>query len=327
LAYLAALGPMAPLVGPPLAHPRREDFSLPPLTEIAAQFTSPNDLPIPLDPARNQGAVWAVPLWSERGLIGVFLLGEKRSGGLYTQEEIDLARVSGERLIDTQASAEIARRLMLVQRERLAQTQIIDQQTRRVLHDDILPALQTAMIKMSSSQLNGETQQVVETLTAVHRQISDLLHDMPTITAPDVARLGLLPALQRAIDSEFRASFDGVTWQISPAAQANARQIPSLTAEVVFYAAREAVRNAAKYGRDGDGGPFTLTLTADWQNGLLLTLEDNGVGLEMTAATNKGSGQGLALHSTMMAVVGGTLAIDSISGQGTRVILSLPVPS
>ncbi|MCA9872323.1 MAG: hypothetical protein KC441_01675, partial [Anaerolineales bacterium] len=331
LAYLAALGPLAPLVGPPLTHPRRENLNLPPLTDLAAGFSSPAALPLPLDPALYQGAVWAVPLWSERGLIGVFLLGEKRSGSLYTQEEIEIARVSGERLIDTQASAEMARRLMLVQRERLAQTQVIDQQTRRVLHDDILPALQTAMIKMSSSQLNGEMQQAVETLTAAHRQISDLLHDMPTITAPEVARLGLLPALQRVVDNEFKASFDAVVWQITPAAQHNAGQIPSLTAEVVFYAAREAVRNAARYGRgegaqEGEKRPFTLTLTADWQNGLLLTLEDNGVGLEMTGATNKGSGQGLALHSTMMAVVGGTLTIESVRHQHTRVVLTLPLP-
>ncbi len=330
LAYLAALGPMAPLVGPPLTYPQRENFTLPPLTDIAAQFSLPETMTILLDPKRYQGAVWAVPLWSERGLIGVFLLGEKRSGGLYTQEEIEIARVSGERLIDTQASAEMARRLMVVQRERLAQTQVIDQQTRRVLHDDILPALQTAMIKMSSSQLNGEMQQAVETLTAAHRQISDLLHAMPTITAPDVARLGLLPALQRVVENEFKAAFDAVHWHISAAAQVNAAQIPILTAEVVFYAAREVVRNAARYGRghsgkDEEKRPFILTITADWRDGLLLTLEDNGVGLEMTAATHKGSGQGLALHSTMMAVVGGTLAVESVPDQHTRVVLSLPL--
>ncbi|MBK7175597.1 MAG: hypothetical protein IPH82_00095 [Chloroflexi bacterium] len=332
LAYLAALGPMAPLVGPPLTYPNRANLNLPPLADIAAQFTAPTIITIPLDPGRYQGAVWAVPLWSERGLIGVFLLGEKRGGGLYTQEEIEIARVSGERLIDTQASSEMARRLMLVQRERLAQTQVIDQQTRRVLHDDLLPALQTAMIKMSSSQLNDEVQQAVEILTAAHRQISDLLHDMPTITAPDVARLGLIVAFRRAVESEFKASFDAVNWRISAAAEENAGQIPNLTAEVVFYAAREVVRNAARYGRgegawDGEKRPFTLTITADWQNGLLLTLEDNGVGLEMTAATNKGSGQGLALHSTMMAVVGGTLAVESAPGQHTRVVLALPLGS
>jgi len=45
------------------------------------------------------GAVWAVPLWSERGLIGALLLGEKRDGGLYTQEEIEIARATGERCV------------------------------------------------------------------------------------------------------------------------------------------------------------------------------------------------------------------------------------
>jgi len=54
--------------------------------------------------------VWAIPLWSERGLIGILLLGEKVNGGLYTQEEIEIARASGERLIDTRASAELGHR-------------------------------------------------------------------------------------------------------------------------------------------------------------------------------------------------------------------------
>src|SRR5690242_21432905 len=50
------------------------------------------------------------------GLIGVMLLGEKGDGGLYAQEEIEISRATGERLIDTQASAQMAQRLMLLQR-------------------------------------------------------------------------------------------------------------------------------------------------------------------------------------------------------------------
>ena len=38
----------------------------------------------------------------------------------------------------------------------------------------------------------------------------------------------------------------------------------------------------------------------------------------------QGGGNGLALHSTMMAVVGGTLAVESEVGSYTRVILTLP---
>jgi len=45
----------------------------------------------------------------------------------------------------------------------------------------------------------------------------------------------------------------------------------------------------------------------------------------MAVASNAGSGQGLALHTTMMAVVGGSLTIDSEPGAFTSVQLALPV--
>ena len=38
-----------------------------------------------------------------------------------------------------------------------------------------------------------------------------------------------------------------------------------------------------------------------------------------------GNGQGLALHSTLMAVVGGSLALETMPGQGTRVVLAVGV--
>ena len=65
-----------------------------------------------------------------------------------------------------------------------------------------------------------------------------------------------------------------------------------------------------------------LTLTAyiaDHQ--FQLAIADNGPGLPPTP----GNGQGLALHSTLMAVVGGSLALETLPGQGTRVVLAVGV--
>ncbi|MCB9420380.1 MAG: hypothetical protein H6667_11265 [Ardenticatenaceae bacterium] len=329
MGYLTAVGPLAPLV-PSLTFGVETN---PNVANLAGEFIEPqrrkeleenkkNSAPsaplrlVPLEPTQYEGAIWAIPLWSERGLIGIFLLGPKRDGGLYTQEEIEIARVSGERLIDTQASAEMARRLMDLQRERLAQSQVIDQRTRRVLHDDILPSIQTAMIALSGS--GGGNSDVIASLTDAHHQISDLLHEMPTITAPEVARLGLVAALRRAIDNELAHAFDQITWHVTPDTEAHAKTIPTLTAEVIFYAAREAVRNAAKYGR-GEGD-FNLQIHINWHDGLEIIIEDNGVGLG-TVSPNSGSGHGLALHSTMMAVIGGELSVESLPGQFTRVTL------
>ncbi|MCB9430563.1 MAG: hypothetical protein H6668_01125 [Ardenticatenaceae bacterium] len=321
VAYLVPLGALAPLVGAPLCFPEKRPFSPPSLTQLATQFEADDALLVAVDPLAYGTAVWAIPLWSERGLIGTLLLGNKRSGSLYTQEEIEIARSTGERLIDTQASAEMGRRLMGLQRERLAQTQIIDQQTRRVLHDDILPTLQTAMISLA-----GQQQQEAQTLlTTAHRQISDLLHAMPTVTVPEVARLGLLTALRRLVAQEFAQSFDAVIWQVEPEGEAKAASLPTLTAEVLFYAAREAIRNAAKYGRgETQTTPFTLTFTLTTAPHLALEIRDNGVGMEATTQLGQGSGQGLALHSTMMAVVGGSLTVESgEGGGGTAVCLRL----
>ena len=327
VAYLAPLGPLTPLVGPALAHPGGDPAPLPSLVEVTAQFSSPQVMCVPLDPAHCGGAMWAVPLWSGRGLIGVLLLGEKRDGGLYTQEEIEIAQASGERLMDTLASAEIARRLMALQRQRLAESQVIDQRARRTLHDDVLPLLHTAMLSLSNEQANLDKgfAGAISQLADAHRQISDLLREMPTTAAPEVARRGLVGALRQAVDDELGSAFDGVTWQVEPEAERQAQAIPSLTAEVLFYATREAIRNAARHGRDEEiARPLHLCVKVAWRDGLEVMVEDNGVGLGTADPSATGSGQGLALHSTMMAVVGGTLAVESQPGAYTRVSLTLP---
>jgi signal transduction histidine kinase len=346
LAYLVPLGPLAPLVGPALVYPEGEGTisGTPTLVELIPRLGSPHIMCVPLDAARSGGARWAVPLWSERGLIGVLLLGEKRDGSLFTQEEIEIARASGERLIDTQASAEIARRLMDLQRQRLMESQVLDRRTRRVLHDDVLPHVHTAMLSLSAggAEAGGPSSGAVALLGDIHRQVSDLLREMPAAPAPEVDRSGLIGALRRVVDEELTGAFDGVIWKVEPRAERELGGIPLLTAEVLFYAAREAIRNAARYGRGGDADrPLHLKVVVAWRDlsgdahgttsqgrvadgGFEILIEDDGVGLATEGGPNAASGQGLALHSTMMAVVGGSLALESVPDTYTRVSLMLP---
>jgi signal transduction histidine kinase len=321
VAYLAALGPLSPLVGPPLAYPPDSNSEqLPALNEITAQFDSPQTMCVPIDPAHYNGALWAIPLWSERGLIGAFLLGEKRDGSLYTQEEIEIARASGERLIDTQASAEMAQRLMGLQRQRLMESQLLDRRTRRVLHDEVLPLLHTSMLSLSASDPGAE---VLTALADAHRQISNLLRDLPPTAAPKVTQLGLIQALQKMLNEELGSAFDSVRWEIHPEARERANEVPLLAAEVLFYASREALRNAARYARQPDR-PLQIEIRLSWHNGLEIVIEDNGPGLSASRPARSGSGQGLALHSTLMAVVGGSLTTESVPGSYTRICLILP---
>ena len=180
---------------------------------MISRFTSAESPGLPLDPERYGGTIWAAPLWSERGLTGVLLLGEKSDGGFYSLEEIEIARASGERLADIQASAEMARRLIALQRQRLAESQVMDQQTRRVLHDDVLPRLHAAMLELSGSQ--PDTSHTVESLAAGPPPGGrPAARACRAAAAPQVGRLGVFAALREVLDVELKDAFDEVGWDV-----------------------------------------------------------------------------------------------------------------
>jgi signal transduction histidine kinase len=352
LAYLVAWGPSAPLTGPPLVYPATDEGEAAQpgasLEVVAAQAAGSEQSFLAVELPEAPGVHWAVALRSEHrpaagaALIGLLLLGDKLGGGLYTQEEIDIARAGGERLIDTLASAELARRLVVLQRQRLAESLVLDQRTRRVIHDEVLPQLHAALLHLhalpepaGAPDIAAPAAEAIGLLARAHRQLAELLRELPSGPEPEVARLGLFDALHRLAAGEFAHAFDVVSWQVEPPAEEQAGRLPPLAAEVLFYAAREAMRNAARHGRRA-GAPAALNLIirAAWNDqpgaarGLTLILEDNGMGLNEQApptdGDRPGAGQGLALHSTLLAVVGGSLTIQSERGVFTRVTLCLP---
>jgi signal transduction histidine kinase len=278
-----------------------------------------------------------VPLRSRRGLIGLLLLGEKRDGRVYTQEEIEVARAAGERLIDARAAAEMARRLAALQRQRIAESQLIDRRTRRVLHDEVLPQIHATLLQIAEHSARAgategaELQPAILNLQAAHRQISDLLHDLPPAIGADLARLGALGALRRAVEGDLGGAFDQVRWEVPAEIEAAARALDPLGAEALYYAAREAVRNAARHGRGGSPSrELTLTVRASLgqlgqRPGLALQIEDDGVGLAAAPPRTGDGGHGLALHSTLLAIMGGSLQLIGGPASATCVLLSMPL--
>ncbi|HEY3378995.1 MAG TPA: ATP-binding protein [Armatimonadota bacterium] len=319
-AYLFPLGPLSSLVHPLTFPPdaQRPDS----VAELVASFASPSTLCLPLNAGRYGGAIWAVPLWGERGLNGLFLLGAKRNHGLFTQEEVEIARAVGERFLDGLASSALASRLMGLQRTRMAEQQVVDQQTRRALHDEVLPQIHTTMLALSAGQLAPSA--VVTQLTDIHRQIADILHAMPSASARDVTTKGLIGALHDVVERDLRGTFRAVRWEIDAAADANFTDLPPLTTEVLYGAAREAIRNAAKHAAGHDSAPAVqLRIAASCQDEVRLLIEDDGIGCDTPSASPMSTGHGVALHSTLMAVIGGAWETESQPGGYTRVTLTL----
>jgi signal transduction histidine kinase len=330
--FLCPVGPLASLVGAPLATPSTAAAPSPEvLAALVERIGSTHQLCLPIDPASHGGAAWVVPLWGERSLIGLLLLGNRRDDSLYSQEEIEIARAAGERLIDARAAGELARRLLLLQRRRLSEDQLLDSRIRRVLHDDVLPLLHTALLSLTSRQASRSVphDEAAGLLADAHRQVSALLAALPPPLAPEVGRLGLVGALRRVVD-DLGSELDGVAWEIEPDAERAVADLSPLAAEVLFGAAREAIRNAARHGRPPDRSRplhlgIAIAVTADE---LTLHVEDDGVGVaggQGARSEQGGAGQGLILHGTLLTVLGGSLAIDSLPGQGTRVTLRVPI--
>jgi signal transduction histidine kinase len=163
-------------------------------------------------------------------------------------------------------------------------------------------------------------------LTQTHRRIAMLVREMSNAVPTRLESEGLAAALQSALEHDFRDSFDSVGWEAEPAAIEQAKRLPLFASEVVFYAAQEALRNAAKHGRGDDAHrPLHLDVTLRNRSGLELIIEDDGVGRQIDQ-THEEPGSGLRFHTTMLAVIGGALSVDDRSGGGTRVVVALGNP-
>lgn len=309
LAYLVPAGPLAAFVEP-VAHPAGR--ALPSVAWAPPAGASPHRLAWPVDPLAHGGATWGVPLWSERGLAGVLLLGPREDDSLYSEEELEIGRAAGERLIDTAAGMALSQRLIELQREQMTATQLLDQRTRRVLHDEVLPLIHTAMLSLPPG---AASETAVTRLSEAHGQVSALLRDLPVSTTPDVARLGPIAALRRAVEGEFGAAFVTVDWECDEAAERAAAALPSVKAETLYWAARELVRNAARHAQPAGGAPRRLRVSATCEGGqLVVAVQDNGDAAGIAAAP----GHGLALHTTLMAIAGGALTVQTLPAGGTR---------
>jgi signal transduction histidine kinase len=341
-AQLVPLGSVAPLVGEPLWYPLPNE-STDRVGGVALGSLSPRSLRelelgmTPLDPGAYSPYRWAISLWDARERIGALLVGDKVDGGLYSQEEMETAQAAGERVVQLLAGEQMLLRLMELQRKRTAEQRVMDQRTRRALHDEILPSLHLAVLQLSGSgQQQARVVEVLRTLAEVHQQIAELLRNTQPLAARVADPCELAGALHSLIDGEFAHSFERVVWRgaaegtiADPAG--GGVYVDPVVGEVILGAAREVMRNAAVHGRGGTAErPLFLEIALEEGGGedteLALTIVDNGVGIDAgssNAAAGR-SGNGLALHSTLLAMVGGYLTVTSPPAGGTAVRMVAP---
>jgi signal transduction histidine kinase len=294
---------------------------------------------------------WVLPIYDELGLVAMLYLGPRQDGGAFTDEDMDLARACGQRILDTLSDHEAMQAVSALLRRRIVNVKLLDAQHRRILHDDILPQMHLALLRMETlryqdvARANMEEQkdrnaaqakqlldESIDLISDAHRRLAGMMRASAPSAPHRLEHDGLMNAIAAMLEQDFRNAFDEVAWDVSEATMQCIDEItPPAIAELIFAAVQESLRNAARHGRGADiHRPLRVALAAscDYPNGgLEVIVTDDGVGIHSASSSTTGTGGGLLTHSALLAIAGGSLSIKSVPNGGVTVRICLPVES
>ena len=235
------------------------------------------------------------------GLAALVLLSlVQLPSAMHLSRRVQVSRQSRERLlVQTVAAADHERR-------RLAQE----------LHDDVIQDLAGIGYALSSlgSHLDAKNGPAVERLGVILRRDVGILRGMVTELLPPELDPQNLASSLRDLGGTLREAGANVGVDVD-----DDLGLDDTTATLIYRVAREIMHNAAKHGQPGNIDVRLARRDAH----TVLTVVDDGRGFESTAEPGPGH-FGLKLIRDTVVEAGGTLLVDSLIGQGTRVELSLP---
>jgi signal transduction histidine kinase len=234
---------------------------------------------------------WVLPVADERGVVARLALGPRVDGAGYTSADLEVARACGQRILDAVGEFTAVQTIAQLARRRGLEAELTAALPRRKLHDDVLPRLHLAMLRLEALRgrigeaawgvtgaatppaardaggagvraagqvaaavgvdAAGALGEVVRELGGVHRDLAALLRSAPAANARRLEH-GFCAALRAALDGEFRGAFDTLRWEAPPSTRAAADGLNEIVADVLLGASMEAIRNASRHARGGD---------------------------------------------------------------------------
>jgi two-component system, NarL family, sensor histidine kinase DegS len=127
--------------------------------------------------------------------------------------------------------------------------------------------------------------------------------------------LGLVPTFRRYTETFKEQTSIDTTLVVSGVE----RRLEPYLEIMIFRALQELMGNVVKHGQ---ANRIKIQFTLD-DNMVRLSVDDNGKGFNPDTIT-EGSGMGLSLIKERVGMLGGTMEIDSVIGQGTKVLVEVP---
>ena len=282
---------------------------------------------------------WVLPIYDELGPVAKLYLGPREDGSGFTNEDMDLAQACGQRILDTLRDHEAMLAVAGLLRRRTVDVKLLGAQQRRVLHDEILPMLHLALLRLETvrspdvreSTANDRSEQALSdaigSISTAHRQLAAMMRAMATGAPHRLERDGMMHAIHTMLEQDFQHAFDEVEWCVpEDVARYIDDLVPPAIAELIFAAVQEALRNAARHARGADvHRPLKVTLAASCDPHLEVVVADDGVGIISKNSSTTGTGGGLLTHSALLAIAGGNLTVKTAPGEGVAVRIFLPI--
>jgi signal transduction histidine kinase len=135
--------------------------------------------------------------------------------------------------------------------------------------------------------------------------------------------LGLLPALASHVARWSEMS--GIPFEFDSFGMDGEARLPDLVETTVYRVVQEALTNTARHGTEPQSRSTRVVVVLQRiDQRLLVTVEDNGPGFDVTVAKYSGR-LGLKGMQERAVLCGGTLEIESEPGAGTTVYLRIPL--
>jgi len=193
------------------------------------------------------------------------------------------------------------------------------------IHDTITQALTgigykallcQALINKDLPRLEEELNRLVHDINGALRESRNIISDLRPKILDD---LGVVPAFNKAIANFMEDSGLAVHFECPETLSVNS------DVGIAFYRIfQEALRNIYKHAR---ASKVDISLTIDNRNRLSLVVRDNGRGLVVDPDAERvgNSGMGLLTMRERAEDLGGQFVIDSKSGNGCRIMVTVPL--
>lgn len=194
----------------------------------------------------------------------------------------------------------------------------------RELHDDINQRLALLAIEMGRLETNfpillGAARQAFQSLAQQLAAISDDVRQIAYQLHPSILDdLGLSAALEQLANA-FSANTGIKTIVVQ---EDFGESLPHDIASCLYRIVQESLTNVRKHA---NASRVELELTCDGQD-ITLCIRDSGVGFDLERVRNDHRGLGLVNMRERVQSVHGCLEIQAEPGQGTRILVQIPLP-